>query len=68
MQPAQEPEDENEPFTEDESFAARQGVDEELVARITDEVLDALQPVLHDLVGDAVRRALNDHIRQGGML
>lgn len=68
VQPAQEPEDENEPFTEDESFAARQGVDEELVARITDEVLDALQPILHDLVGDAVRRALNDHIRQGGML
>lgn len=61
MQPAAEPEDEDEPFS------ARHGVDEELVARITDEVLDALQPILHELVGDAVRRALSDHIRQGGM-
>lgn len=67
-QPAEEPEDGDEPFAEDKPIAARQGVDEELVARITDEVLDALQPILHDLVGDAVRRALNDHIRQGGML
>lgn len=53
-QPTQEPVAEPEP------------VDEELVARITDDVLDALQPVLHDLVGNAVRRALEDHIRQGG--
>lgn len=68
VQPAEEPEDEDEPFADDKPFAARQGIDEELVARITDEVLDALQPILHDLVGDAVRRALNDHIRQGGML
>jgi|GEM_PF-2485138 len=43
-------------------------VDDELVARITDEVLDALQPVLHDLVGGAVRRALEDHLRQGNQL
>ena len=67
VQPAGVPEDEDEPFAEDTPIAARQGVDEELVARITDEVLDALQPILHDLVGDAVRRALNDRIRQGGM-
>lgn len=32
--------------------------DEELVMRITDEVLDALQPTLVALVSDAVRKAL----------
>lgn len=32
--------------------------DEELVMRITDEVLDALQPALVTLVSDAVRKAL----------
>lgn len=56
-----------EPLPGHESPAAARLVDEELVARITDEVMDALQPVLHELVGDAVRSALNDHIRQGGM-
>jgi len=51
-----------------EAAAEPEAVDEELVGRITDEVLDALQPVLHDLVGNAVRRALEDRIRQGGKL
>ena len=38
-------------------------IDEELVARITDDVLDALQPVLYELVGDAIRRALKENAR-----
>lgn len=39
--------------------------DEALVARITDEVLDALQPALQTLVSDAVRRALANHAVPG---
>jgi len=38
---------------------------EALVARITDEVLDALQPALQTLVSDAVRRALASHAPPG---
>ncbi len=43
----------------------REEPDEELVMRITDDVLDALHPTLEKLVSDAVRKALQSALPEG---
>nr|MBF0685760.1 hypothetical protein [Pseudomonas sp.] len=64
-EPLEEPFDEGIDEQVDEQGDA--SIDEELVARITDDVLDAIQPTLHELVADAIRRALKDHARHNGL-